>query len=83
MPVRLGEVAAGRIGNYIYVVGQENRNEPQYHGVTLAFNIKTNTWLPADVLAKRPFAGNHHTSIVKSGKWYLFGGLDNDCDDKL
>jgi N-acetylneuraminic acid mutarotase len=68
LPVALGEVAGGIIGNKLYLVGEGN-------SATLAYNLSDNTWSSITALAKRSFAGNHHAAEVVGGKLYLFGGL--------
>jgi N-acetylneuraminic acid mutarotase len=67
MPVALGEVAGGIIGDKLYLVGEGN-------AATLAYNLATGLWTSSG-LATRPFAGNHHAAEVINGKLYLFGGL--------
>ena len=67
MPVSMGEVASGIIGNYLYVVGETS-------DVTLRYNLSTNAY-SSTAVTKRPFKGNHHTAEVIDGKLYLFGGL--------
>lgn len=68
MPVALGEVAGGIIGNKLYLVGKGN-------SATLAHNLSTGTWNSTSSLAKRPFVGHHHGAEVVNGKLYLIGGL--------
>jgi N-acetylneuraminic acid mutarotase len=68
VPVSLGEVSAGVIGNTLYVVGQGN-------SATLAYNLSTNTWQGTGAHAARPFVGNHEGAEVINGKLYLIGGL--------
>jgi N-acetylneuraminic acid mutarotase len=66
MPVALGEVAGGRIGSTLYLVGEGSN-------ATLALDLATGTW--RSNLPVRPFLGHHHAAEVISGKLYLFGGL--------
>jgi N-acetylneuraminic acid mutarotase len=68
MPVPLGEVAAGVIGNRLYVVGEGSRS-------TLALDLGTGRWEEASRRAIRPAWGNHEAAEVWNGKLYLFGGL--------
>jgi N-acetylneuraminic acid mutarotase len=68
VPVSLGEVSSGIIGNTIYVVGQGS-------SATLAYNLNTGTWLGTAIYAVRPFVGNHEAAEVINGKLYLIGGL--------
>ncbi len=75
MPVALGEVAAGIIGNFMYVAGETN-------SATTRFDLTTGLWSPASALPERPHAGNHHASEVIDGKWYLFGGLAAQSEGK-
>ena len=68
LPVPLGEVAGGVIGDQIYLVGE---GDP----ATLAFDLSTDTWSSTTANATRPFAGHHHAAEVLGGELYLFGGL--------
>jgi N-acetylneuraminic acid mutarotase len=75
MPVSLGEVASGIIGNTLYVVGEDNT-------ATVAYNLSSGTW-NSTTLAARPFPGNHHAAEVVNGRLYLFGGLSNGSEGKV
>lgn len=66
MPVALGEVAGGRIGSTLYLVGESSN-------ATLALDLATGLW--RSNLPVRPFAGHHHAAEVINGRLYLFGGL--------
>ncbi|MET4638416.1 kelch repeat-containing protein [Mycetocola sp. 2940] len=66
MPVALGEVAGGRIGSTVYLVGESST-------ATLALDLATGVW--RSTLPVRPFVGHHHAAEVLGGKLYLFGGL--------
>lgn len=66
MPVALGEVAGGVIGDKMYMVGQ---GDP----ATWVYDLKLNNWVRT---AARPFVGNHHAAEVVGGKLYLIGGID-------
>lgn len=55
LPVALGEVAAGFIGNLMYLVGEGGN-------ATLAYDVPTQTWSSPGSLAPRPFAGHHHAA---------------------
>jgi N-acetylneuraminic acid mutarotase len=66
LPVALGEVAGGRIGSTLYLVGESSN-------ATLAQDLATGTW--RSNLPVRPFVGHHHAAEVINGKLYLFGGL--------
>lgn len=68
LPVPLGEVAAGVVGNTMFVVGSGSN-------VTLAYDLQKQQWLPTDAFAQRPFYGDHHALEVHNGKLYLIGGL--------
>lgn len=68
LPVALGEVASGIIGNQLYVVGEGN-------AATLSYNLGTGAWRSVTSVAQRPFVGHHHAAEVVGGKWYLLGGL--------
>lgn len=72
MPVALGEVAGGIIGNKLYLVGEGS-------SATLAHNLSTGTWSSTSSLTKRPFVGHHHAAEVVKGKLYLIGGLGSSA----
>lgn len=68
LPVALGEVAGGIIGNKLFLVGNGD-------AATLSYNLSTNSWEDAAAVSQRPFVGDHHAADVFNGKLYLFGGL--------
>jgi N-acetylneuraminic acid mutarotase len=68
MPVPLGEVAAGIVGNLLVVVGQGDE-------ATLGLDLGTGEWLPRDQLTRRPAVGDHHAAQVINGELYLVGGF--------
>jgi N-acetylneuraminic acid mutarotase/glucose/arabinose dehydrogenase len=74
LPVSLGEVAAGRIGGVLYVVGEGSN-------ATLAFDLASRAFLPN--AASRPFVGHHHGAEVVGGKLYLIGGLGGGSEGKV
>jgi N-acetylneuraminic acid mutarotase len=74
LPVALGEVAGGIIGNTLYLVGEGSP-------ATLAYDLPTGTWQTG--LAVRPFVGNHHAAEVFGGKLYLLGGLGGGSEGKV
>ncbi len=76
MPVALGEVAAGVVGDKLYVVGEGN-------SATLAYDLGSGQWSGVNDLAKRSLAGNHHAAEVIDGKLYLFGGLGSGSEGKV
>ncbi len=73
MPVAIGEVAGGIIGNTLYVVGEGS-------DATLAYDLGTGQWNGINDLAKRTNAGNHHAAEIVDGKLYLFGGLGDGSE---
>ena len=76
-PVAMAEVAAGAVGDRLYVVGQGDAR-------TLQYDLSSGAWLPATTPvgssavagSPRPFAGNHHAAEVWNDRLYLIGGLD-------
>jgi N-acetylneuraminic acid mutarotase len=76
MPVAMGEVAGGVIGNRIYLVGEGS-------GATLSYDLATATWSSDSALARRPYRGNHHAAEVLNRKLYLFGGLGASSEGKV
>jgi N-acetylneuraminic acid mutarotase len=75
MPISLGEVAGGVIGQTLYVVGEGG-------SATLAYDLSTGVWRSTG-LAARPFVGNHHAAEVYGGQLYLFGGLSGNSEGKV
>jgi N-acetylneuraminic acid mutarotase len=73
MPAALGEVAAGVIGDKLYVVGETN-------DATFVFDNVAHTWTSAPA---RPLPGNHHAAEVVNGKLYLFGGLTAGSEGRV
>jgi len=74
LPTSIGEVAAGAINGVLYLVGEGPSS-------TLAYDFVLGSW--TSNLAARPYVGDHHAAEVINQKLYLFGGLDNNSDDKL
>jgi N-acetylneuraminic acid mutarotase len=69
MPVALGEVAGGIVGNMLYIVGHSST-------ATLGYDLATKSWRNASDLAQRPHPGGHHCGAeVSGGKLYLLGCL--------
>jgi N-acetylneuraminic acid mutarotase len=68
MPVPLGEVAGGVIGNQLYLVGQGDR-------ATLALDLASGLWAHADRHPARISPGHHSAAEVVNGKLYLLGGI--------
>ncbi|MDQ8173247.1 MAG: kelch repeat-containing protein [Gemmatimonadota bacterium] len=68
MPRPLGEVAAGVIGDSLYLVGDGSPS-------LMIFDLAAGQWLPDQRLAGRPAPGNHHAAEVVGGRLYLFGGI--------
>ncbi len=73
LPVALGEVAGGIIGNRLYLVGEGS-------SATFAYNLSDQSWT---TVATRPFAGHHHAAEVIDGRLYLFGGLHSGSEGKV
>jgi N-acetylneuraminic acid mutarotase len=67
MPVPLGEVAGGIIGERLYVLGHDD-------GRTHSYNLRTGMWDPVP-RAQRIASGHHHGAEVIDGRLWLFGGL--------
>jgi N-acetylneuraminic acid mutarotase len=68
LPTAVGEVAAGVIGRYLYVVGRGTHE-------TLRYDLSLGTWAESGSVAARPFAGDHHAAEVLGARLYLFGGF--------
>lgn len=75
MPVSLGEVAAGVIGDKMYVVGETS-------AVTAVYDLSRDAW-STSTAPQRPFVGHHHAAEVLGGKWYVIGGLGGGSPGKL
>lgn len=69
LPVFLGEVTAGVIGNRIYLLGEEAR-------WTLGLDIGSGRWDEVGRHAARLGTGHHHPAEVWNNRLYLLGGLD-------
>ncbi len=72
LPLPLGEVAGGIIGDSLVLVGEGN-------SATLLFDLARGRWLAPLAAAVRPAPGNHHAAEVLDGKLYLLGGLGGDA----
>ena len=68
MPMALGEVSGGIVGNKLYIVGEGD-------GATLVYDLSTGTWGDPSVLATRPYPGGFHAAEVVDDKLYLLGGV--------
>ncbi len=68
VPVPMGEVAGGVIGDRLYLVGQGS-------SATLVLDLVQGSWRPVGEATQRPVAGHHHAAEVFGGEWYLLGGL--------
>lgn len=73
LPVALGEVSAGVIGDKLYVVGE---GDP----ATLVYDLANFSWSTA---APRPNPGNHHAAEVVNNRLYLFGGLTQGSEGEV
>lgn len=74
MPVALGEVSGGIIGDRLYLVGEGG-------GHTLVLELGTGSWRPASSATQRPAQGHHHAAEVLGSELYLLGGLHNGSMD--
>ena len=68
MPIPLGEVAGGIIGNRMYLVGHDAHE-------TLAMDLGTGRWEARDANPVRIMAGDHEAAEVVGDRLYLIGGL--------
>ncbi|HTL06229.1 MAG TPA: kelch repeat-containing protein [Gemmatimonadales bacterium] len=68
LPVPLGEVSAGVVGNRLFLLGQGD-------AATLALDLGSGRWDPVASHAVRPAPGDHHGLEVWNGRLYLLGGL--------
>lgn len=69
LPMPLGEVAAGVIGDALFVVGDGSRE-------TLRYDFARGDWTVLSA-AQRPAPGDHHAAEVVNGKLVLLGGFGN------
>lgn len=76
MPVALGEVAAGIIGDRLYLIGEGARH-------TLMLDLGTGRWHAADRATRRPVFGHHHAAEVVNHELYLLGGLGRGSLDAV
>lgn len=68
MPVPLGEVAGGVIGNQLYLIGQGDQ-------ATLALDLGSGLWTHADRHPARISPADHAAAEVVNDKLYLLGGI--------
>ena len=68
LPLPLGEVSGGIIGDRLYLVGQGAK-------WTLALDLRSGRWEEPARHAVRPAIGHHQGAEVWNGRLYLFGGL--------
>jgi N-acetylneuraminic acid mutarotase len=69
LPLPLGEVAGGVIGDRLYLVGLGDH-------ATLALDLASGTWTTADRHPARIAPGHHAAAEVFNGKLYLLGGFN-------
>jgi N-acetylneuraminic acid mutarotase len=74
VPVFLGEVAAGVIGDILYLVGGGS-------AALYRYDLNAQTWLSNG--PGRPFAGDHHAAEAVNGKLYLISGLGSNSEGKV
>jgi N-acetylneuraminic acid mutarotase len=68
VPVALGEVAAGAIGRYLYLVGEGSKQ-------TMRYDLSRGLWAEAGSVMPRPYPGDHHAAEVVGDRLYLLGGF--------
>jgi N-acetylneuraminic acid mutarotase len=69
MPVPLGEVAGGIVGDRLFLIGHDGRE-------TLALDPGTGRWDPLSRHPIRIMIGHHHAAEVLGDSLYIIGGLD-------
>ena len=74
LPDPLGEVAAGILGETLYLVGEGTDK-------TYGYDLSNDSWVKN--LERRPFTGNHHALESLAGKLYLFGGLGGGSEGRV
>jgi len=74
MPKPTGECGSvTMINDKLYVAGEANED-------TFVYDFNTNKW---DTVAFRLYPGNHQSSQVINGIWYLIGGIDEHSYGKI
>lgn len=73
LPVALGEVSGGIIGDRLYLVGQGGE-------ATLALDLRTGWWDEPGRRAARIAPGHHHAALVWGAKLYLLGGFGYESE---
>ena len=68
MPVGLREVAAGIVGNGLYVIGEGSP-------ATLRFDLSRDEWASPMALSFRPCPGGYQALEAWNGRLYVFGGF--------
>jgi N-acetylneuraminic acid mutarotase len=66
-----GEVAAARIGRFIYVVGGFERSSVRTSAAVERYDIRRRTW---KLMHELPVALNHPTAVAYRGRLYVHGG---------
>jgi len=74
MPIEMGEVAGGVIGDRLFLFGHDARE-------TVALNLGTGRWDPPGAHPMRIVAGHHHATEVVGDRLYVMGGLDGGAGD--
>lgn len=75
LPAKLEEVAAGRIGNWIFVIGN-----PDARTFKIDVTDIDAGWSSAP---NRPYQGDHIVSLVIGNQFWAFGGLGTEIGDKV
>jgi N-acetylneuraminic acid mutarotase len=68
MPVPMGEVAGGIIGDRLFLIGHDAR-------YTLALDLGSGRWDPVLTYPLRVMFGDHHAAEVVDNKLWVLGGL--------
>ncbi len=72
-----GEVAAARIGRFIYVVGGFERSSVRTSAAVERYDIRRRTW---KLVRELPIAVNHPTAVAYRGRLYVHGGYRAELD---
>eukprot|EP00040_Diaphanoeca_grandis_P010687 m.54763 g.54763 ORF g.54763 m.54763 type:complete len:1161 (-) comp21970_c0_seq1:84-3566(-) len=77
----MAEVASAIVDSTLYVIGG-------IEDYTMSYDIIAGTWSHRDALAKRPYAGDHHTiSVVRNQadqpELYVLGGFNQDSEQTV
>lgn len=92
LPMSMGEVTAGLLGDLLVVVGEVTSAEgpgdaPLGPARPIIFNVQTSKWSTTNsrgkALAAIPYPASHYAAVVLGDEFFLFGGFETNQSDCL